>query len=862
MKTTFKRVLSTVIALCVLLASATCLMGMSVSADETPTDTTVFVWKDAPNNLSNTSAQYVRFGGCGYTDLLKGIADVLWGQDEGETVRITFDYYNPDGGAYEVRKNPTGAYNWGDNTLTLGSGLGSMDVSWTATQTHGGGCVEPMLLSLADNTGKTLYVWNVHIWAHHYKNGEWHDVEFSGDEITHLYPVTATSEADILSETTYGELDLPEVDDDEDDDDSTDATVFVWENAPLDQYLRFGGCGYTDLLKGIADVLWGQDEGEEVKISFDYYNPDGGAYEVRKNPTGAYNWGDNTLTLGSGVGSMDVSWTATGTNANGCAEPQLHSLADNTGKTLYVWNIHIWARHYKNAEWHEVEFSGDEITHLYPTTATSEADILSETTYGELDLPEVDDDEDDEDDDDDSTDVTVFVWEDAPLEQYLRFGGCGYSIWNQGIADVLWGQDEGEEVRVSFDYYNPSNGDYEIRKNPTGSYDWGGQTLSLYPGEGSIEVSWTATETNPNACVEPMLHSLADNSGKTLYVWNVHIWARHYKNDEWHEVEFSGDDITHIYPTSATSEADVLPETTYDQLEIVEYDDGLPDEIEANKMMIKMENYKYREDIDESLKYNQFMWTCNEKYCNAPIKAETTYVFEFEYYCDPGPFELGCVGPSCLARTLNTGVGPGSQFPNGGMDLYWDEYNQAYNIMILKPAIGRAKAVMEFDTIVNQTDFFVGLQQGHDGDLYARDFKLYEKDGDGTNLLKYPNFYGEWEEYSSIMAPSVFTKQIMVGKNSFDGKGAFSFVPFNTEIADLDYGDYIYEELPDDYFDNIFGDEDEDEDEDLWGDDEDDYSDEEIADTGDTSNTATAVAIMFFALTALAATSLKIFRKE
>ena len=281
-------------------------------------------------------------------------------------------------------------------------------------------------------------------------------------------------------------------------------------------------------------------------------------------------------------------------------------------------------------------------------------------------------------------------------------------------------------------------------------------------------------------------------------------------------------------------------------------------------MMIKMENYKYREDIDESLKYNQFMWTCNEKYCNAPIKPETTYVFEFEYYCDPGPWELGNVGPSCLARTLNTGVGPGSQFPNGGMDLYWDEYNQAYNIMILKPAIGRAKAVMEFDTIANQYDFFVGLQQGHDGDLYAWDFKLYEKDGDGTNLLKYPNFYGEWEEYSSIMAPSVFTKQIMVGKKSFDGKGAFSFVPFNTEIAELDYGDYIIPELPDDYFDNIWGDEEEEEeDDDFWGDNEDDdYSDEEIADTGDSSNTATAVAVMFFALAALAATSLRIFRKE
>ncbi|MBR6742893.1 MAG: hypothetical protein IKL94_00160, partial [Clostridia bacterium] len=93
MKKTFKRVLSTVLALCVLLASATCLMGMSVSADETPANTTVFVWENAPLD------QYLRFGGCGYTDLLKGIADVLWGQDEGEEVKISFDYYNPDGGS-------------------------------------------------------------------------------------------------------------------------------------------------------------------------------------------------------------------------------------------------------------------------------------------------------------------------------------------------------------------------------------------------------------------------------------------------------------------------------------------------------------------------------------------------------------------------------------------------------------------------------------------------------------------------------------------------------------------------------------------------------------------------------------------
>ena len=49
MKTTFKRALSTILALCILVATATCLMGISVFAEE-PTNV-------AKINETNTSEQ-------------------------------------------------------------------------------------------------------------------------------------------------------------------------------------------------------------------------------------------------------------------------------------------------------------------------------------------------------------------------------------------------------------------------------------------------------------------------------------------------------------------------------------------------------------------------------------------------------------------------------------------------------------------------------------------------------------------------------------------------------------------------------------------------------------------------------------
>ena len=79
MKTTFKRVLSTVIALCVLLASATCLMGMTASAD----DTVVYAWTN-PGQYKIAMPQ-----GSG---LVTGNAVT---GDTPTTHRITFDYYNP-----------------------------------------------------------------------------------------------------------------------------------------------------------------------------------------------------------------------------------------------------------------------------------------------------------------------------------------------------------------------------------------------------------------------------------------------------------------------------------------------------------------------------------------------------------------------------------------------------------------------------------------------------------------------------------------------------------------------------------------------------------------------------------------------
>ena len=201
--------------------------------------------------------------------------------------------------------------------------------------------------------------------------------------------------------------------------------------------------------------------------------------------------------------------------------------------------------------------------------------------------------------------------------------------------------------------------------------------------------------------------------------------------------------------------------------------------------------------------------------------------------------------------------------------MIWNEDAQKYSTVALN-GMGRRTFKIEFTTVKNQVDFFLGLQSGSDGDLYAWDFKLYEKGGDGRNLLTYPNFYGEWDEYESIMNNN-HQKEIFVTSTSIDGKGSYTFVPFNEEIANLDYGDYIVPDLDDDLFgddedddqdDDFFEEEEEQEDKEDNGSVDDEDEDDDIAQTGDTSNTATAVAVMIFALAALAISSRKLFKKE
>ena len=81
MKTTFKRALSIVIAVCVLLASATCLIGISSFA-ETPDDNTVaYLWTFAQTDVTN----YLQSNGAS-----------IKATGTGEhTVRYSFDYYVP-----------------------------------------------------------------------------------------------------------------------------------------------------------------------------------------------------------------------------------------------------------------------------------------------------------------------------------------------------------------------------------------------------------------------------------------------------------------------------------------------------------------------------------------------------------------------------------------------------------------------------------------------------------------------------------------------------------------------------------------------------------------------------------------------
>ena len=205
--------------------------------------------------------------------------------------------------------------------------------------------------------------------------------------------------------------------------------------------------------------------------------------------------------------------------------------------------------------------------------------------------------------------------------------------------------------------------------------------------------------------------------------------------------------------------------------------DGKKTEIirdESKKVMLKQENYKVREWNGENkqLKFQNFNFYFNSG--NGKTKPSTTYVLSFEYYSDPGPFDMGVNCSNVCVRALNNA------------DMLVKKDGKRGTIWIQEQ--GRYKFEYEFTTAANQDAFYFALMTGNDGVAYFWDFKIVEKGGDGTNLIEHDNFYGEWQDYLDI---GYFRPAYVLSDTSLDGLGAYSFVPFNHEIANLQYGDIL-----------------------------------------------------------------------
>ena len=199
---------------------------------------------------------------------------------------------------------------------------------------------------------------------------------------------------------------------------------------------------------------------------------------------------------------------------------------------------------------------------------------------------------------------------------------------------------------------------------------------------------------------------------------------------------------------------------------------------ESKKVMLLQENYKIREWEGEQklLRYQNFQF--NFPAGNTVIKENTTYVYTVEYYADPGEYDMG-VNSSCVYARTNTLTSLGT----APKDMVYSE-EMGMNYVIYIPPKGRGRMKIEFTTLPGQSSFAVGHMTGWDSNAYFWDFKLVEK-GTTENLLPHENFYGTWQDYVDAGELKAWQQ---LGPESADGKGSYSFVPFNKEIANLAYG--------------------------------------------------------------------------
>ena len=179
MKTNFKRVLSVIVAFCLLITSALCLAGINSAAD-TPDTTTVYKWD---------------FGTVETTNYLKNASgNIATNASEGNSVRYSFDYYVPSTATGNfTAKNNTGSflattYNGVVNQSTTGSSflangtIGHIDVTLSSKA----GSTTKLYAGIGGAVG-TIYVWNPKAWV-------------DGTE------VTVTGLSGTVVTTTYGDV--------------------------------------------------------------------------------------------------------------------------------------------------------------------------------------------------------------------------------------------------------------------------------------------------------------------------------------------------------------------------------------------------------------------------------------------------------------------------------------------------------------------------------------------------------------------------------------------------------------------------------------------------------------------------------
>ena len=361
MKKLLKRALCTTLALCLLILSATCLMGISASADVGAVTGSTVV------HVAKTTGTDTTFY------LATSAGTISTGEVVDSSVRYSFDYYVVKGttGYFTARNNNSffkansGNYEGIVNESTTGSSylakgtVGHLDVTMKAKS----GKSANLYPGIGGATG-TVYIWNVKAWV-------------NGSEVT----VAKITSANSYSTTTYDKVPFEK---DAYDEYSSVSPAFRWTGATG----QVAGT-VTETFGGSNENTghgWGSNAlitstyrtaDSYIKMSFEYYNKaDGETFSVRNHQIGDSanyvdvlentNPGKADRYLGTGYGRMEfksINYNNV-SNVRAAIGNQKAAAADS----LYIWNVKF-----------EVYVDGvTNVTNLY----TTKFDKFTATTYG------------------------------------------------------------------------------------------------------------------------------------------------------------------------------------------------------------------------------------------------------------------------------------------------------------------------------------------------------------------------------------------------------------------------------------------------------------------------------------------------